>query len=85
MDAEKYPESAKLLAVSKESQTCGELLEWLGSQGYVLCTIESDSNKFYPINRSIETLLAAFFEIDLGALDKEKAAALDEHRERMGI
>lgn len=82
MDAEKYPESAKLLAVSKESQVCGELLEWLASQGLYLCEVNPDSDRFYPINRSFTDLLANFFEINLVVLDKEKAAMLDECQER---
>lgn len=80
MDAEKYPESAKLLAVSKESQTCGELLEWLTSKGFHLCEVGEESNRFYPVSKSITTILAEFFEIDLEKRELEVRAMLEEYQ-----
>lgn len=80
VDAELYPESAKLLAVKDESQAIGEFLEWLQSQGVVLCEIQPDSDRFWPINKSFTTLLAEYFEIDLMAKEKEVRAMLEAYQ-----
>lgn len=81
MDAEKYPESAKLLEVHEQSQAIGEFLEWLGSQGIILSEHYADTDRLWPIHKSFTSLLADFFEIDLNALDKEKQAMLEEYQE----
>ena len=64
-----YPEHEKLQAVKEQSQTCGELLEWLQSEkGWHLPP--------YSANR----LLAEFFEIDYAELQAEKDRMLDAMR-----
>lgn len=84
MDTEKYPESSRLLAVSKESQTCGEFLDWLRSKGFVLAEYdpESESGRLYPAHFSTTSLLAEFFGIDINKLEQEKRAVLEEYQQR---
>lgn len=88
-----YPEHDKLRAVAKESQTCGEFLEWLtGPQGYTLgeyhlhvdeCCVDGTricdmSNRaLYPAPINVRRLLATFFEIDETKLEDEKRSMLN--------
>jgi hypothetical protein len=59
------PESDKALAVKKESQAIGTFLEWYRAQ--------------HPAIRrkSIEIVLAEYFQIDLDKVEKEKRAILN--------
>lgn len=80
----KIPETPtldKLQAVRNKSQAIGEFLEWLQSDQHVqlMCGLSDAS---IPEHRSIERLLADFFEIDLTEVEKERRALLDWQRER---
>ena len=79
-----YPESAKMAAVSDESQSIGEFIEWLGTKGIMLghnVTFEGYSTpQFVPVSTSTENLLADYFEIDLKKVEQEKRAMLEAIR-----
>lgn len=79
VDAELYPESAKLLAVKDESQALGDFLEWLWGRGIELCKRDKFDNP-WPIVESFNTLLAEYFEIDLAAKEKEVRAMLGAYQ-----
>jgi hypothetical protein len=81
MERPDMPESTKALQVQDVSQKIGEFLEWLPSVGVHLC-IRDGSDQFYPQHRSIQSLLALYFEIDLDKVDREKRALLDWLRAR---
>ena len=68
---EEYPEHAKLKTISKESQTCGEFIDWLQERGYNITTRKR--GEVFNLRRA----LAEFFEIDEKKLEDEKRAMLD--------
>lgn len=67
-----YPEHEKLKAISKESQTCGEFLEWAEGKSYII--------RNWRKRASLTTMLAQYFEIDEEKLAAEKDAMLEEQR-----
>jgi hypothetical protein len=73
----KYPEHIKLQAVKNESQIIGEFLEALPQQGLWIC---EQGGGFYPTDRSIQSMLATYFGIDLRKIDQEKQQMLDQIR-----
>lgn len=72
-----YPEHAKLAAVADQSQAIGEFLE---GGGFILAeyvTFEGhDRATLVPVGRSINDILAAYFDIDLAKIEAEKRAML---------
>lgn len=77
-----YPEHEKLKKVQKESQVCGELLDWLQNEkGIVLCKY-NDSDYAMPVYMPIQDILGEFFGIDQNKLEKEKVAMLDAIRKQ---
>jgi chromatin segregation and condensation protein Rec8/ScpA/Scc1 (kleisin family) len=75
----KYPEHEKLQRVQKESEVCGEFLEWLKHERrFVLARFRGDRliETYYPVS----TLLASFFKINEKKLELEKRAMLAELR-----
>lgn len=72
-----YPEHDKVKAIQDESQAIGAFLD---NSGYTLCEVDADLNRFVPIYRSIERILADYFGIDLDELEREKRAMLDSLR-----
>lgn len=68
---EPYPEHVKLKRIQKQSQTCGEFLEWLQEQDYVELSI----------HKRLASILAEFFEIDENKLEQEKRAMLEACRQ----
>ena len=63
---EKYPEHAKLRAVSTESQRLGEFLSWL---------IDEADNGGFPsdiVDLDVEATLGRYFDVDPRALSREK-------------
>ena len=91
--AEKYPEHQKLQAVREKSQAIGEFLEWLrNAKGFRLAqwmkvpdesafAAEGDEvDELVEQFPNVEKLLAEHFQIDLGKLEQEKQAMLDEVR-----
>ena len=80
----KYLEHEKLKEIQKETQLCGEFLEWLMSK-YTFCEYNrhrSDDNQVLVpagyINK--QKLLAEFYDIDLDEIEREKRQMLDELR-----
>ena len=96
-----YPEHEKLHAVQKQSQACGEFIEWLQQQGYTICRKhqhdpycygESEyricdmfKDGYYPEMRPIRHLLAEFFTIDEEKLEAEKQEMLNTLREAQRV
>jgi len=90
---EKYSEHQKLQAVKDKSQAIGEFLEWLQhAKGFRLAqwmkapdesafAAEGDEvDDLVQQFPNVEQLLAEYFQIDLGKLEQEKQAMLDEVR-----
>ena len=76
---EDYPEHAKLNAVADKSQAIGEFIE---HAGFILCEPTGrELIPYAPVGKSINELLADYFEIDLKVIEKEKRAMLDLIRE----
>lgn len=62
-------------AVQSKSQAIGEFLDlFCREKGYSLCELVGD--QYEPVSRSIETLLAEYFEIDLKKVEDERRAIL---------
>jgi hypothetical protein len=76
------PELDKLRAIAEISQKIGEFLEWLQSEKHYTIAEWTDAETLQPVGRSIENLLAEYFNINLFTVDKEKQAILDEFRRR---
>ena len=75
-----YPEHDKLRAVSNLSQAQGEFLDWLGQEkGWTLGEWRAqESELFWPVNYSLQNLLAEYHGIDRVQLEREKLAMIDE-------
>jgi len=68
-----YPEHAKFDKVRDKSQAIGEFIE---HGGYVLATWPDDSRYPVPTHKSINDILAEYFEIDTKVLEDEKQRML---------
>jgi hypothetical protein len=84
-----FPEHEKLKTMADKSQACGEFLEWLQMQGYViaryhehgdLCARGCIDERLHPATPNIPALLAEHFGIDQNRLEAEKRAMLDQLR-----
>lgn len=78
-----YPEHEKLHAVAAETQAAGAFIEWLESEGIVLCEIfEADGYRagYVHTPKPLLELLAAWKGIDRHRLEDEKCRMLDEQR-----
>lgn len=80
--SELYPEHEKLHAIHDTSQTIGEFLDiFLPSKGIVLAEHDEEGGPLlWPTHRTIQSLLAEFFEIDQKRIDAEKEAMLEAMR-----
>lgn len=74
-----YPEHDKLAKVAEDSQKLGEFLDWLIEEGHVTPAAEFDPEVSSP-DAIIESLLAAYFRIDLDKIVKEKLEMLNSIR-----
>jgi hypothetical protein len=77
-----YPETKeldKMLAVKDESQSIGNFIDWLHNEGYGICEYEEarDMGEWFQTHRTIEQLLADYFDIDLDKIEKERTAVLE--------
>lgn len=74
-----YPEHEKLEKIQEQSQWLGSFIEWLGEKEMFLAKY-SDDDVEYPriiiVNKSINDLLANYFNIDLIKIEKEKQSML---------
>lgn len=85
----RYPEHAKLSAVMETSHAIGEFIDYgLPRMGLVLCekplSRRNQSRWPSPTNRSIQRILAEWFEIDLDKIEDEKRAMLASMRAAQG-
>jgi hypothetical protein len=62
-----YPECDKALEVREESQAIGNFLAWLDENHFTICERNTGgwTGHYMPTRKSIETLLAKYFWIDL--------------------
>lgn len=79
-----YPEHEKLKKVHDESQAIGAFLDWLSENGHVICNL-NEYDEYFPWYKSIEQILALYFDIDLNVLEQEKRDMLDSWREKQGL
>ena len=81
---EKYPECTKLASIAPVSQKIGEFLDWwMSNENRILAEgyrDYGDIRAWFPTRRSLEVILAEFFEIDLEKVEAEKRVMLDEIR-----
>ena len=84
IDTDPYPEHTRLHAVVDKSQAIGEFIEWLSGQGYVIAergTSAADDDRsehrLYSLNRTPQSYLAQYFDIDPVKIEREKRAMLD--------
>jgi len=77
-----YPELEKMTTVKSESQSIGCFLEWLGEQGIDLCEYLEDRNEYFATRKTMEQILADYFEIDLVKAEKERQSMLDSIRSK---
>lgn len=80
------PELDRMRGVRDEAATISEFLDWLGSENLSICSLVKNranpSDSYYaPISTSNEKLLAAFFEIDLDKIEKERRLLLEQIRQ----
>lgn len=79
--ADEYPEHEKLEAVKDMSQAIGEFLDFgLPSMGIHLCEVDEETDRWFPVHRSIQSILAEYFGTDQNRLDEEKRAMLEAMR-----
>lgn len=75
------PEIDKMHVVKDRSQAIGEFIEWIRSEkGWEIASYNDGGERLWPVNTSIERLLAEFFGIDLDKVEKEKRALLNQLR-----
>jgi hypothetical protein len=81
------PELAKMAAHNDESQIIGEFLDVIFSQGMVLCEWDTvvggnREEQLFPIDKSIEQILADFYGIDLKKCEQERRELLGYLRDK---
>lgn len=77
-----YPECEKMAKVKDKSQIIGEFIDWIiETQKFIVC-VDSGYGGYYPVNITIEELLAKFFGIDLNKVEEERRQMLDEIRKK---
>ncbi len=81
-----FPECEKLQKHQEKSQIIGEFLDWLkNDQGYVIAHWDEglhrdDDDQLYPCAKTIEQLLAEYFNIDLNKVEKERQQIIESLR-----
>lgn len=83
----RWPEHRKLELLDGKNQVIGEFVEWLGGEGFTICTwrdedTESDEDDtrtgFWADYRRPAAWIAAFFGIDERVLEQEKRDMLEQ-------
>lgn len=75
----KTPELDKMKAIKDQSQVIGAFLDSIGQEG--ICLAEySKRDELVPVGKSIEKILADYFEIDLDKCEAERRAILEHIR-----
>lgn len=79
------PECERLVANESESSILTDFVDWLNSNGYVICTLEDTQGypreQFISLRKTYEQLFADYFEIDLKKVEQERRALLASLRE----
>lgn len=80
----KTPTLDKIQENATESQIIGNFLDWLDAKhleiaGYQRFEGKRDS-QLVPLNKSVEEILADYFEIDLKAAENERRAVIAAHK-----
>lgn len=78
-----YPEHEKMAAISDQASSIGAFLEWMMYDQHIMFMKEPDNPHYeHPVmdGRPIEQLLAAYFNINLEILNKEKRDMLAVQR-----
>ncbi len=80
------PELDKMKSIQGQSQQIGQFLDWLQGDGGMtiaeyLGTDTEAGDVLYPVQDSIEKILAAYFKIDLKKVERERQAILDYIRQ----
>ena len=72
--ASEYPECDKALALRPFTETLGDFLDvWCQEKGYEICyQRKEDGNKYFPIHRPVNAIIAEYFGIDQRKLEAEK-------------
>ena len=80
--SKQYPECEKLGAVRDKSQLIGEFLDWLSDYEIVLARYNPNSrlDQLMEHSESTESLLAKFFDIDMGEVERERQQMIDDLR-----
>jgi hypothetical protein len=76
-------ELLKMQQCQPASQFIGEFIEWLHENKMEICHRVGDVVEYNPDRRSIEQLLADYFEIDLVKVENERRRILDEFQKKM--
>lgn len=74
------PTLDKLREVREQSQIIGEFLDYMSQRGYEMCELVGDD--YMPTRKTIEGMLALFFEIDLVKAEDERRALLEQVRQK---
>lgn len=78
--SELYPEHQKLKAVKEKAEIVGQFMDWIEEEGYLFARHCDDDNELISCHLPREVTLARFFGINLGKIDAEKRAMLEECR-----
>lgn len=74
------PELEKMKNAQAESQIIGAFLDSLSEQGISLASYDG-MDRLWPVSKSIEQILADYFQIDLVKVEKERRAILEHIRQ----
>ena len=81
----KTPTLDKIAEVRDQCQIIGEFLEWLHDKGISLCELNKtkgwSSETYERIDKSTDSLLYEYFEIDENAAEQERIDLLNKIRE----
>ena len=72
-----YPECEKLRVVAPVSQQIGEFVDWLAEEHGIYLADYTRSGRLYATRKSVQDLLAEFFEIDMVKVEKERRQILE--------
>lgn len=75
-----YPEHDKMRTIREQSQTIGEFLDWVENEKHwSICCLDHASNitDYVPVYKSINILLAEYFNINLETIENEKLQMLE--------
>lgn len=79
------PQHEKLKTLQGDAECVGEFIDWLSDEGIQLCEkkahLYSEDGAMYPVDRTIEEMIAGFLGIDRDALEREKVSILNYQRQ----